>query len=266
MRYFKFGENWDKFIDKMDKSAIQQAVVDIVRLLGTDDLSGKSVIDIGSGSGIHSVAFYQLNPLKVDSIDCDQDSVRATYDLISSMGYPVGRNVREANILDLDTFHRAKYDVVYAWGVLHHTGNLQLALENSAALVNKHGLLAIALYRKTLFCKFWRIEKRFYSKSPYLIQKMIFSLYIALFFLFFSVIRRRNFFSYIKNYKNSRGMNFFIDVHDWLGGYPYESINPLELRSKMKILGFQELRAFTRPPGINLFSSGCDEFVFKKSD
>ena len=61
-------------------------------------------------------------------------------------------------------------------------------------------------------------------------------------------------------------MNFFIDVHDWLGGYPYESISPLELRSKMKIFGFQEYRSFTHPAGIGIFGSGCDEFVFKKSD
>jgi len=83
--------------------------------------------------------------------------VWTTCDLLSNTGYPVNGNVWEANILNLETFDEGKYDVVYAWGVLHHTGNLHLALENVAALVNKHGLLAVALYRKTVFCKFWKI-------------------------------------------------------------------------------------------------------------
>ena len=87
-----------------------------------------------------------------------------------------------------------------------------------------------------------------------------------MFFLVFSVIRRKNFSNYVKSYKSSRGMNFFIDVDDWLGGYPYESISPFELRTKMNKLGFQESMAFVSKPGIGLFGSGCDEFVFKKSD
>ena len=266
MRHFSFGKNWAKFARKINQSDIQQAAVDIVQLLGTNDLSGKSVIDIGSGSGIHSAAFYQLKPLKVDSIDYDRDSVKTTCDLLSNNGYPVAGNVWEANILDLGTFHKDEYDLVYSWGVLHHTGNLNLALENAAKLVNEHGLLAVALYRKTPFCKFWKIEKRIYSKSPYLVQRVIFFLYISLLFLDFLFIKRRNFLTYVKNYKSSRGMNFFIDAHDWLGGYPYESISPQELRSKMKILRFQESRSFTQPSGLGLFGSGCDEFVFKKSD
>ena len=265
MRHFRFGKNWAKYASKINESDIQQAAKDLVRLLGTDNLSGKCVVDIGSGSGIHSAAFYQFKPLTVDSIDYDWDSVRTTHDLLVNMGYPGQKSVFQADILDLETFHEKKFDVVYAWGVLHHTGNLDLALKNSASLVNKNGILAVALYRKTPFCRFWKIEKRIYSRSPDLIQKIIFFIYI-LFLLFYSVIRKRNFFSYVKNYRNNRGMNFFIDVHDWLGGYPYESISPLELRSKMKIFGFQEYRSFTHPAGIGIFGSGCDEFVFKKSD
>lgn len=266
MRHFRFGKNWAKFKKNINESDIQQSVIDIVRLLGMYDLSGKSVIDIGSGSGIHSAAFYKFKPLKVDSIDYDQDSVNTTREFLSSMAHPVDKNVWKADILNLETFHQKKYDVVYAWGVLHHTGNLHLAIENAATLVDREGLLVIALYRKTFLCEFWKIEKRIYSRSPYVVQKIVFFFYITLFFILYSVIRRKNFLNYVKNYKSNRGMNFFIDVHDWLGGYPYESISSFELRTKMSKLGFEELRSFTYKPGIGLFGSGCDQFVFKKSD
>jgi 2-polyprenyl-6-hydroxyphenyl methylase/3-demethylubiquinone-9 3-methyltransferase len=266
MRHFNFGNNWAKYVKKIDDSNLNQSIDDLIRLLGMDDLSGKTVIDIGSGSGLHSAALYSLNPLSLESVDYDLDSVGTTKNLLLSLDFPASISVRQADILDKNSFHGKKYDVVYSWGVLHHTGDLDLALKNSASLVENGGILAIALYHKTFFCKFWKIEKRIYSKSPYLVQRIIFFLYISLLFLDFLVIKRRNFFTYVKNYKSSRGMNFFIDAHDWLGGYPYESISPQELRSKMKILRFQESRSFTQPSGLGLFGSGCDEFVFKKSD
>ncbi len=264
MRHFSFGRNWAKFIKKISEENVRQSVIDLVRLIGTDDLTGKSVIDIGSGSGLHSAAFYKLNPLSVLSIDYDLDSVNTTLELLLRMGCQAENNVRQGDILELKSFLGEKYDIVYSWGVLHHTGNLDLALKNSASLVSDDGKLVIALYRKTLLCNFWRIEKRIYSNAPVLIQKIIFATYVSFFFTYFSIKTRKNYYSYIKNYSVSRGMTFSTDVHDWLGGYPYESIDPEELRFKMRVLGFQEIRSFTHAPGIGLFGSGCDEFVFTK--
>ena len=58
MRHFKFGNNWAKYVRKIDESNLHQATFDLIRLLGTNDLSEKTVIDIGSGSGLHSAALY----------------------------------------------------------------------------------------------------------------------------------------------------------------------------------------------------------------
>lgn len=263
MRHFNFGNNWAKYATKIDDSNLNQAIDDLIRLLGTDDLSGKTVIDIGSGSGLHSAALWSLNPLTLESIDYDLDSVGTTKNLLLSLELPASISVRQADILDKNSFHGKKYDVVYSWGVLHHTGDLALALKNSASLVESGGILAIALYRKTFFCKFWKIEKRIYSKSPILIQNIIFFSYILSFVIAYPIINKGKFLNYAKNYKVSRGMNFYTDVHDWLGGYPYESISPEELRCRMKALGFQELSSFTHTSGLGLFGTGCDEFVFQ---
>ena len=264
MRHFNFGNNWAKYVKKIDDSNLNQAIVDLIRLLGMDDLSGKTVIDIGSGSGLHSAALYSLNPLSLESVDYDLDSVVTTKNLLLSLNFPASINVRQADILDKNSFPGKKYDVVYSWGVLHHTGDLDLALKNSASLVENGGILAIAVYRKTFFCKFWKIEKRIYSKSPILIQNIVFLSYVLSLAIRFSIMNIGKFLNYLKNYKVNRGMSFYTDVYDWLGGYPYESISPEELRSRMKALGFQELRSFTHASGLGLFGSGCDEFVFSK--
>ena len=264
MRHFNFGNNWAKYVKKIDDSNLNQAIDDLIRLLGMDDLSGKTVIDIGSGSGLHSAALYSLKPLSLESVDYDLDSVVTTKNLLLSLNFPASISVRQADILDKNSFPGKKYDVVYSWGVLHHTGDLDLALKNSASLVENGGILAIAVYRKTFFCKFWKIEKRIYSKSPILIQNIVFLSYVLSLAIAFPLMNKGKFFNYVKNYKVSRGMSFYTDVYDWLGGYPYESISPEELRSRMKALGFQELRSFTHASGLGLFGSGCDEFVFSK--
>ena len=264
MRHFKFGNNWAKYVRKIDESNLHQATVDLIRLLGTNDLSEKTVIYIGSGSGLHSAALYSLKPLTLESIDYDLDSVNTTNNLFLSLGFPANINIRQADILNLSSFNGKKFDVVYSWEVLHHTRDLDLALKNSSSLVESGGIFAIGLYRKTFFCKFWKIEKRIYSWSPVLIQKIIFLLYVSFFAITFTTMGRGNFLNYVKNYKVSRGMNFYTDVHDSLGGYPYESTSPEELKCKMKVLGFQESRSFTQLSGLGLFGSGCDEFVFSR--
>ena len=69
---------------------------------------------------------------------------------------------------------------------------------------------------------------------------------------------------YVRNYKSARGMNWHRDVHDWLGGYPYESANPAEVKTQLGRLGFTVIRSIERPAGIGIFGTGCDEFVSRR--
>jgi 2-polyprenyl-6-hydroxyphenyl methylase/3-demethylubiquinone-9 3-methyltransferase len=75
----------------------------------------------------------------------------------------------------------------------------------------------------------------------------------------------RDFGGYVANYKSQRGMNFEHDVHDWLGGYPYESIGAAHVEAFMRTLGFAHVRSFTRPLSLGLFGSGCDEYVYRRT-
>ena len=113
-------------------------------------------------------------------------------------------------------------------------------------------------------CSLWKVEKFIYNKSPIFIQKIIRDTFIF-FFKFGLFLTKRNFNDYVNNYEKMRGMNFYHDVHDWLGGYPYESISVKETKSLLESLNFKLIRCFETKKKVGLLGTGCDEYVFKKN-
>jgi 2-polyprenyl-6-hydroxyphenyl methylase/3-demethylubiquinone-9 3-methyltransferase len=79
-----------------------------------------------------------------------------------------------------------------------------------------------------------------------------------------NVLRGRDHRAFLKNYRTSRGMDFDHDVHDWLGGYPYETASAPDVAARMEQLGFSPERAFVQPKPIGVMGSGCDEYVYRR--
>ncbi|HEY3637459.1 MAG TPA: methyltransferase domain-containing protein [Rhizomicrobium sp.] len=267
--HFRFGENWAEFAHNVDRDRIDQARRDLARLIGKENLSGLTFLDIGSGSGIHSLAALQLGAT-VTAIDIDPESVATTKGMLERFAANAPWCARLASIFNLEPASFGRFDIVYSWGVLHHTGAMLDAIRAAAGLVKDDGVFCVALYGQTALCGLWRWEKRLYSRAPGWMQRALQKLYVSLFWLLQSArgARRGRFFSlreHVQNYMQRRGMNFYTDVHDWLGGYPYESISPEKLRDFMRQLGFVEQRSFILP-GVRhgLLGSGCDEYVFVK--
>ncbi len=201
---------------------------------------------------------------RVRSFDFDPDSVECTQALRDrySPGDPHWL-VECGSILDSAYAERlGQFDIVYSWGVLHHTGAMWTAVDRAADLVAPSGILAIALYRKTPLCWAWHIEKRAYVSVPPFAQSILRGAYKTAFFAGMAA-SGRNPFRYVRDYRSNRGMDWHHDVHDWLGGYPYESASAAAVKSHVTQLGFQVVRTFERAPGVGLFGTGCDEFVFQ---
>src|SRR3954469_15564952 len=97
---FEFGKNWKNFLTTIDHADIEKAAIDIKEWLGTDYVNNKTVIDIGSGSGIHSCAFYTLGAKEILSFDYDDDSVNATKQTWQNAGSPANWKVIQGSILD----------------------------------------------------------------------------------------------------------------------------------------------------------------------
>jgi SAM-dependent methyltransferase len=262
--HFEFGKNWASYARLVTEVHIQDAVRALLRLTG-GDLRGRRVLDIGCGSGVHALAALRLGAREVVAIDIDSDSVATTQALLQAHAERQPWSTRQASVFDLRADASGIFDVVYSWGVLHHTGDMYQALRMAAAVVAPQGQFIFALYRRTPLCWLWKAEKKWYRDASPAAQARARSAYIALFRIAISIAKGRSFSSYLAEYGQRRGMDFYHDVHDWLGGWPYESISPAQTERFMSSLGFQRVRAFARAGvKLGLFGSGCDEYVYAR--
>src|SRR5262245_28967714 len=261
--HFAFGENWASYAELIDEGRIKEAKDGLVRLLGADTLAGKSLLDLGCGYGLHAVAGALLGASHVVALDIDPAAVATARAVLHRHAPGASFEVRELSVFDLVPESFRRFAMVYSWGVLHHTGAMREAMEIAARVVEPGGLFAFALYHRTRLCGFWRWEKRWYSRASPRAQERARKLYVALLRLRFR-LTGRDFRAYVANYKSQRGMDFAHDAHDWLGGYPYDSIAAPEVETFMRRLGFGHVNSFTSPVTIGLFGSGCDEYVYRR--
>jgi 2-polyprenyl-6-hydroxyphenyl methylase/3-demethylubiquinone-9 3-methyltransferase len=262
---FAFGENWNSYLTELDDARIAEAEKSLQWLLGRERLDGLSFVDIGSGSGLMSLAARRLGA-RVCSFDADPQSVECTA-ILRDRFFPGDRDwsVERGSVLDRNYLASlGKFNVAYSWGVLHHTGAMRDAIANAAELAAPGALFVVALYRRTRLCWLWKLEKRWYCHASARAQAVACGLYVTLMQLVFA-LSGRDFKAYVANYYGQRGMDHIHDVRDWLGGYPYESITPADVARQASQLGFEHVRSKVRPYSFGLFGSGCDEYVYRRA-
>lgn len=263
--HYAFGRNWKCFAEGLDVSRIGHAVAELERLIPRAEMVGATFLDVGSGSGLSSLAALSLGAGRVVALDLDPESVETTRAVLDRFASGMPWEACEQSVLDLDPGVLGRFDIVHSWGALHHTGALWRAIDGCLPLVGDGGLLVLALYRRTPACSFWRAEKRFYSRAPSLLRVVIRGFYKFVFGVGL-IATGRNPAIYVRDFERNRGMAWTTDVDDWLGGYPYESVTPEEVQRYLGARGFNEVRSFTKPaPLAGILGSHCDEFVFRKN-
>lgn len=261
--HFAFGRNWASYASLIDAVAIDESKKGLLKLIPRKELQGRSFLDIGCGSGLHALAAAELGVGRIMAVDIDADSIGTTKAVLSSRQITVPWQAEQISVFDIDPVRYGKFDIVYSWGVLHHTGDMWEAVRKAAGLVAPHGLFAFALYRATTMDRFWKLEKRWYARASRLGQSLARTAYITTYRVGHALARRGSFRDFVANYRSSRGMDFRHDVHDWLGGFPYETALAAEVDGKMTALGFKAERVFARPKSFGLLGSGCDEYVYR---
>lgn len=224
---FGFGKNWEKFIkNHFSEERVQISKNHILDFLGMDNLSGKSFLDVGCGSGIHSYAILKAGASRIVSFDYDSDAVTTTRMLKKHSGDPENWEIMQGSILDTQFISKlSAADIVYAWGVLHHTGDMWKAIDNSSLLVKKGGLLYIALYTARITIPsddFWLDKKQQYNQGGWILKRKMELWYIWVFMLKRDIHNLPEFLERNRNHKKTRGMDLYVDIIDWLGGWPME--------------------------------------------
>lgn len=261
-RRFAFGRNWMSFLTTLDERRIDEARGRLCESLGRDQLQDIRVLDIGSGSGLSSLVMHQLGA-DIVAFDFDPDSVACTEELRRIYGSSdKSWTVQQGSVLDAEFMQSlGRFDLVYSWGVLHHTGSMWYALDLAQQRVAPGGTLLIALYNdQGARSRIWRSVKRWYCSGA-VGRSLITALFFPLFWLYALVLdcRHREFpGSHVRNYGRKRGMSITHDWRDWLGGYPFEVANPEDVVQKLAVDGFKLVRQ-TLTQGL-----GCNEFVFRR--
>ncbi len=208
------------------------------------------------------MAALRLGASNVLAIDIDPESVATAEAVLKRHATGPNWVAREASIFDITPEREGRFDIVYSWGVLHHTGDMRRAIERAAKMVEPGGLLVLALYRRTWLDPLWVAEKLWYAGASPRSQKIAQSVYLGLFRMACAATGR-SFTKHVSGYK-ARGIDFRHDLHDWLGGYPYEAILPDELEDVLKPMGLEKIREFARGRSLGLFGSGNNEYVYRR--
>lgn len=253
---FKFGKNWISYLNTIDEESLLKSKENITLWLNDKDLSKLKVIDIGCGSGIHSYNFWQLGVKEIISFDYDADSVKATRLMWKKAGEPENWKIYQGSILN-ESFLMSlgKFDLIYSWGVLHHTGEMWNAINNSVSiLTNSNSIVWISLYQGVETYKFDLELKLNYNQSSWLGKRFILLKEII------KVLRKRRSKGetlFFWKEKKGRGMNIYNDLVDWVGGYPYEVCSMNQIIEFMENNGGWNLLKFND-------SQACAVYLFAK--
>lgn len=262
---FAFGQNWRAFLCAVDEERIERAAASLREFIGWRDLRGLRFLDIGSGSGLFSLAARRLGA-KVRSIDFDLDSVACARTLRQRYcGEDEHWVIERGSVLDPTTLPQARsVDIVYSWGVLHHTGQMWQAVANAANCVAPGGLLYLSIYNDQGWrSRVWHAIKRLYNALPPFLRGALL-IPCALRLWGPTVLRDaaagrplRSWRSYSSD--SLRGMDPWRDLIDWVGGLPFEVARPEQVLDRLRPLDFSLLRLRTCGGGL-----GCNEYLLRR--
>lgn len=252
---FAFGKNWRSYARLVDDRRLHAAERSLIDIFGS--ISGQSFLDIGSGSGLFSLAARRLGA-HVVSFDYDPQSVRCTADMRDRYRPDDSEwRIMQGSVLDREFMNSlGQFEVVYSYGVLHHTGRMWDALDLACARAAPAGRLFVALYNdQGRFSKYWESIKRVYNQTPVLRPLLIAAVIAKQVPQDLATDVARGDAPFAAYRSKRRGMSVWHDWIDWVGGYPFEVAQPGEVFSFLRGRGLEIVKMRTTP------GSGNNEYL-----
>ncbi len=255
---FGFGGNWSQFIAQhFDESRVESSRQHLLKALRVESLTGKSFLDIGCGSGLHSLAALRANAATVVGFDFDRDAVETSAKVREMAAQNDARwTVEQGSVLDRARMaSMPKFDIVYSWGVLHHTGDLWTAMDNAIIPRKPDGVVYLALYSSDQYVEpptgEWVKVKRRYNECGAIGKRVMEWKHAGK--LFKQGLRDKKWpWRVVQDY-NTRGMDFWTDIKDWLGGWPIEFASYREVEQWGARHGLRIVNA--------IVGEGCTEYL-----
>ncbi len=132
-----------EFFDEVER--VRYTIQPFMRdLVGFDLFPGKRLLEIGCGLGTDLLQFARGGAL-VTGVDLTPASIELVKACFALHGLPVHAQVADAENLP---FEDNAFDVVYSFGVLHHTPDTQKALDEVYRVLKPGGKIILMLYHK----------------------------------------------------------------------------------------------------------------------
>ena len=142
-----------------------EGVIKHLQHIYPDGLEGKTVLDGGCGSGMVSVAFATLGA-DVTGVDVTRQCVENGRKNAQRFGVECRFIQADLVTLSLDD----QFDIIYTWGVLHHTPDAEASFHSLATHLKEDGDIIIAVYLRTPLSGFWNSIRVFYQRSPSMLK------------------------------------------------------------------------------------------------
>ena len=261
MKFFDFGQNWQEFVsDGVTEEQIAQARDEFGRLLESRDVKDLSFLDVGFGQGMTACLAIEKGA-RVTGIDVNSGCLKALAGIsqefpqvdITRAKFQIASILDSTTVEELEKLEPEGYDIVHSWGVLHHTGNMHRAITHCSRLVKPGGTLILAIYARHWTSPIWREIKKLYCVAPTVLQRVMIGIFYPIIWI------AKLMATGVNPSKKERGMSFFFDVVDWVGGYPYEFASIEEIIKIGQALGLECKKAIAANTPI-----GCHEYIFIK--
>ena len=263
-QHFAFGKNWLRFLSHVDERRIEHAKQSFLGFVGSEPMSGTCFLDIGCGSGLSSLVARRCG-MRVTAFDFDPDAVACSVEMRRRFNSGMEQwSIERGDVLDTAyTGRLGQFDLVYAWGSLHHTGDLWLAIDNAAACARDGGRFYLAVYNdQGRTSRHWRAVKKLYQALPKSLRPLLVAAFVPIQWGK-TIIRDTlggNPLATWSDYSRERGMSPWHDMVDWVGGYPFEVAKPEQVLDFLRQRGFSLEKLKTCGGGL-----GCNEFLFRKT-